>query len=116
MQLLTNLGPVHLLPKTDKWDYLQSPNIDFFFFVSCFDFLKVPRSPWNYNWNFFVIHFHFRTMWDNTLRCVLTYFLLEQLLYLLLQKKFQFVDNIHFHLFWPLVNIITLRWYKFSID
>ena len=25
------LGLVHLHPKTDKWDYLQSPNIIFFF-------------------------------------------------------------------------------------
>ena len=37
MQLLTLqkkiLGPVHLLPKSDKWDYLQSPIIDFFLFL-----------------------------------------------------------------------------------
>ena len=37
MQLLTLqkkiLGPVHLLPKPDKWDYLQSPIIDFFSFL-----------------------------------------------------------------------------------
>ena len=54
MQLLTLqkkiLGPVHLLPKTDKWDYLQRPIIDFFF-VSCFDIGEVPRSPGNWNWN-----------------------------------------------------------------
>ena len=56
MQLLTLqkkiLGPVHLLPKTDKWDYLQSPIIEFFF-VSCFDIGEVPRSPWKWNWNWF---------------------------------------------------------------
>ena len=28
-----NLGPVHLLPKTNKWDYLRSPFIDFFLFL-----------------------------------------------------------------------------------
>ena len=37
MQLETfqrkNLGPVHLLPKMDKWDYLRSPIIDFFLFL-----------------------------------------------------------------------------------
>ena len=38
------LGPVHLHPKMDKWDYLRSPimkkKID-----SCFDIGEVPRSP-----------------------------------------------------------------------
>ena len=33
------LGPVHLLTKTDKWDYLQCPIIEFLFF-SCFDIGK----------------------------------------------------------------------------
>ena len=44
------LGPVHLLTKTDKWDYLRSPIIDFFF-VSCFDIREVPRSPGKWNWD-----------------------------------------------------------------
>ena len=44
------LGPVHLLPKTDKWDYLQSPIIEIVF-VSCFDIGEAPRSPWKWNWN-----------------------------------------------------------------
>ena len=44
------LGPVHLLPKMDKWEYLRIPIIDFFF-VSCFDIGEVPRSPWKWNWN-----------------------------------------------------------------
>ena len=44
------LGPGHLLPKTDKWYYQQSPIIDFFF-VSCFDIEEVPRSPWKWNHN-----------------------------------------------------------------
>ena len=68
MHLLTfqkkNLGPVHLLPKTDKWDYLQSPTIEKKI-IACFDIEEVPRSPWKWNWNllyFFAIHFHFRTM------------------------------------------------------
>ena len=41
---------VHLLPKTNKWDYLRSPIIDFFF-IPCFDIGEVPRSPWKWNWN-----------------------------------------------------------------
>ena len=44
------IGPVHLLLKTDKWDYLWSPIIEFFF-VSCFDIREVPRSPGKWNWN-----------------------------------------------------------------
>ena len=49
-----NLGPVHLHPKTDKWDYLQSPIMKKNF-VSCFD-REVPRSPgkWNWNWLYFL--------------------------------------------------------------
>ena len=49
------IGPVHLLPKTDKWDYCQS-RIIAFFFVSCFDIGEVPRSPgkWNWNWLYFL--------------------------------------------------------------
>ena len=45
------LGPVHLLTKTNKWDYLQCPIIEKKF-VSCFDIGEVPRSPrkWNWNW------------------------------------------------------------------
>ena len=31
-------------------DYVLSPFIDFFF-VSCFDNGKVPRSPWKWYWN-----------------------------------------------------------------
>ena len=54
MKLLTfqkkNLGPVHLLPKTDKWDYLRSPTIEKMF-VSCFDIGEVPRRPGKRNWN-----------------------------------------------------------------
>ena len=64
MQLLTSqkkiLGPVHLHPKTNKWDYLQSPIIELFF-VSYFAIGEVPRSPWKYIEAelapFFVIHF-----------------------------------------------------------
>ena len=50
-----NLGPVHLLTKTDKWDYLQSPIMKMFF-VSCSDIGEVPRSPgkWNWNWLYFL--------------------------------------------------------------
>ena len=58
------LGPVHLHPKKDKWDYLPSPIIESFF-VSCFDVGEVPRRPGKWNWNwlyFFAFHFHFRTM------------------------------------------------------
>ena len=42
---------VHLLTQTDKWDYLWGPIIEIFF-VSCFDFGEVPRSPvkWIWNW------------------------------------------------------------------
>ena len=59
MQLLTSqkkiVGPVHLHSKTDKWDYLRSPIMKFFF-VSCFDIGEVPRSPgkWNWNWLYFL--------------------------------------------------------------
>ena len=59
MQLLTSqkkiLGPVHLHPKKDKWDYLQSPIMKMFF-VSCSDIGEVPRSPgkWNWNWLYFL--------------------------------------------------------------
>ena len=53
MQLLTFqkqiLGPVHLLIKTDKWDYLRCPIIEKN--VSCFDIGEVPRSPGKWNWN-----------------------------------------------------------------
>ena len=45
MQLLStqkkNLGPVHLHPKTDKWDYLKSLIMKRKF-VSCFDIGEVP--------------------------------------------------------------------------
>ena len=49
------LGPVHLHPKTDKWDYLQSPIMKKIF-VACFDIGEVPRSPgkWNWNWLYFL--------------------------------------------------------------
>ena len=49
------LGPVHLHPKTDKWDYLWSPIMKKIF-VSCFDIGEVPRSPgkWNWNWLYFL--------------------------------------------------------------
>ena len=49
------LGPVHLHPKTDKWDYLRSPIMKKIF-VSCFDIGEVPRSPgkWNWNWLYFL--------------------------------------------------------------
>ena len=59
MQLLTSqkkiLGPVHLHPKTDKWDYLRSPIMKKIF-VSCSDTGEVPRSPgkWNWNWLYFL--------------------------------------------------------------
>ena len=38
------LGPVHLLPKTDKCDNLQSPIIEKKI-VYCFDIWEIPRSP-----------------------------------------------------------------------
>ena len=44
------LGPVHLHPKTDKWDYLRSPIMKKKI-VSCFDIGEVPRSPGKRNWN-----------------------------------------------------------------
>jgi hypothetical protein len=44
------LGPVHLLTKTDKWDYLLCPIIEKKI-VSCFDIGEVPRSPGKWNWN-----------------------------------------------------------------
>ena len=49
------LGPVHLHPKTDKWDYLRSPIMKKKI-VSCFDIGEVPRSPgeWNWNWLYFL--------------------------------------------------------------
>ena len=59
MQLLTSqkkiLGPDHLHPKTDKWDYLRSPIMKKIF-VSCFDIGEVSRSPgkWNWNWLYFL--------------------------------------------------------------
>ena len=48
------LGPVHLHPKMDKWDYLRSPIMKKIF-VSCFDIGEVSRSPgkWNWNWLYF---------------------------------------------------------------
>ena len=39
-----NLGPVHLLTKMDKWDYLRCPIIEKKT-VSCFDIGEVPKSP-----------------------------------------------------------------------
>ena len=54
MQLLTPqnffLGPVHLHPKTDNWDYLRSPIMKKKI-VSCFDIGEVPRSPGKWHWN-----------------------------------------------------------------
>ena len=52
------LGPVHLHPKTDKWDYLRSPIMKKKI-VSCFDIGEVPRSPgkWNWNWLYFLPFF-----------------------------------------------------------
>ena len=49
------LGPVHLHPKTDKWDYFRSPIMKKKI-VSCFDIREVPRSPgkWNWNWLYFL--------------------------------------------------------------
>ena len=49
------LGPVHLHPKTDKWDYLRSPIMKKKI-VSCFDIGEVPRIPrkWNWNWLYFL--------------------------------------------------------------
>jgi hypothetical protein len=38
------LGPVHLHPKTDKWDNLRSPIMKKKI-VSCFDIGEVPRTP-----------------------------------------------------------------------
>ena len=38
------LGPVHMHPKTDKWDYLRSPIMKKIF-ISCFDIGELPRSP-----------------------------------------------------------------------
>ena len=49
------LGPVHLHPKTDKWDYLRSPIMNIKF-VSRFDIGEIPRSPGkqNCNWLYFL--------------------------------------------------------------
>ena len=44
------LGPVHLHPKTNKWDYLRGPIMKKKM-VSCFDIGEVPRSPGKGNWN-----------------------------------------------------------------
>ena len=58
------LGPVHLHPKTDKWDYLWSPimkkKIN-----SCFDIGEVPRSLGGRigTGSIFCFHFHFQTGW-----------------------------------------------------
>ena len=41
------LGPVHLLTKTDKWDYVQLQKKN----VSCFDIGEDSRSPGKWNWN-----------------------------------------------------------------
>ena len=55
MNFKTVLGPVHLLPKTDKLDYLRSPIMKKIF-VSCFDVGEFSRSPgkWNWNWLYFL--------------------------------------------------------------
>ena len=49
------LGPVHLLTKMDKWDYLRCPIIEKKI-VPCFDIGEVPKSPgkWNWNWLYFL--------------------------------------------------------------
>ena len=44
------LGPVHLHPKTNKWDFLRSPIMKKKT-VSCFDIGEVHRSPGKWNWN-----------------------------------------------------------------
>ena len=44
------IGPVHLLPRTDKWDYIRSSIIEKKI-VSCFDIGEVPKSPGKWNWN-----------------------------------------------------------------
>ena len=67
-----NLGPVHLLTKMDKWDYLQSP-------------IKKEKSKkkknvltlWGSSWKpwevelepaqFFAIHFHFQTLQESSI-------------------------------------------------
>ena len=46
------LGPVHLHPKTNKWDFLRSPIMKKIF-VSCFDIGEVLRSPGKWNRNLF---------------------------------------------------------------
>ena len=72
MQLLTSqkkiLGPVHLHPKTDKWDYLRSPIMKKKI-VSCFDIGEVPRSPgkWNWNWLYFL---PFIFTFEQGVRCI----------------------------------------------
>ena len=46
--------------KTDKWDYLRSPNS-----ISCFDIEEVPKSPGKWKWNllsFLPFIFTFKTM------------------------------------------------------
>ena len=37
------LGPVHLHPKTDEWDYLRSPIMKIKF-ISCFDIGEFPKG------------------------------------------------------------------------
>ena len=42
------LGPVHLHPKMDKWDYHRSPIMKKKF-VSCFDIGEFPSMPGKWN-------------------------------------------------------------------
>ena len=68
------IGPVHLLPKTDKWDYLWSPIIDLF--ASCFDIGEVPKSLWKMNWNlFYFLPFIFSFEQCDLLSCQKYFFL-----------------------------------------
>ena len=57
-----NLGPVHLLPKMNKWDYLQCPIIEKQNLVlTSGQFLEALGSG-SGTGSVFAIHLHFRTM------------------------------------------------------
>ena len=51
------LGPVHLHPKTDKWDYLRSPIMKKKSFLSWEVEVELAL--------FSAFNFHFRTGWSN---------------------------------------------------
>ena len=107
------LGPVHLLPKTDKWDYLQSPIMKKKI-VSCFDIREVPRSPGKGNWNwlyFLPSIFTFEQGEFGSILKKLNQITLPQLLYLCLthiiweeRQMSNLVLNVKYLLFLPFLT------------